>query len=66
MFQRDFVAGCEEGATMGMQDKAWMIAHLFKAWIDHFVKHVKTRNGISAVNCHLLILDGHTSMSLWM
>jgi hypothetical protein len=61
LFQRDFKKGCEEGATMGMQEKAWMTAHLFKAWIDHFVKHVNKRNGISPMNRHLLILDGHGS-----
>jgi hypothetical protein len=38
-----------------------MTAHLFKAWIDHFVKHVNKRNGISPMNRHLLILDGHGS-----
>ena len=56
-----FYARCEGGVTIGMQDKDWMTAHFFKAWIDYFVKHVKTCNGISPLNHHLLILNGHAS-----
>ena len=61
IFQSDLIVGCEEGETIGMHDKIWMTAYLFKAWIDDFLKHVKTDNEISLVNCHLLILDGHAS-----
>jgi hypothetical protein len=47
---------------MGMQAKAWMTGHLFKAWIGHFVKNIcECGLGISPSCCHLLILDGHGS-----
>jgi hypothetical protein len=61
-FQRDYIKQCEDNASMAMQAKAWMMGHLFKSWIGHFVKNVRD-NGLSiSPTCHhLLILDGHGS-----
>lgn len=30
----------EPGATMAVQAKAWMTKHIFKAWINHFIKSI--------------------------
>jgi hypothetical protein len=61
-FQRDYIKHCEVDASIGMQSKAWMTSHLFKSWITHFVRNVrKCGLGISPINHHLLILDGHGS-----
>ena len=49
-------------ASMAMQQKAWMMGQLFKAWIWHFVKNVRDCGlGISSHCRHLHILDGHGS-----
>jgi hypothetical protein len=46
---------------MVMQPKAWMTGFLFYCWINHFLKHVGDRWGISQSSRHVLILDGHNS-----
>jgi hypothetical protein len=47
---------------MAMQEKAWMMGHLFKSWIGRFVKNVRECGlGIFPSCRHLLILDDHGS-----
>jgi hypothetical protein len=59
--RRNYISRCEAGATMAMQNKAWMTGFLFSVWIAHLVKALESRRGISPTNRHLLILDGHNS-----
>jgi hypothetical protein len=59
--RRNYVSRCEAGATMAMQNKAWMTGFLFSVWIAHLVKALESRRGISPTNRHLLILDGYNS-----
>jgi len=62
IFRQDYIKVCEENASMGMQEKAWMMGHLFKSWMEYFVKNVNLSGlGISPTNFHFLILDGHGS-----
>ena len=60
-FRHNYIQRCEVGATMAMQQKAWMTSYLFSAWISHFIKSVGRLGGISLERRHLLILDGHNS-----
>lgn len=60
-FGQNYVEKCEQGAAMGMQQKAWMTSYLFSRWISHFVKNVQDLGGISNERRHLLILDGHST-----
>ena len=60
-FLEDYIARCERGAIMGMQQNAWMTRWLFESWISHFLENLKNGPGIDHSNCHLLILDGHNS-----
>jgi len=61
-FGKNYVLNCERGATMAMQEKAWMTSYLFSTWLSHFIKNVnKLAGGISPQRRHLLILDGHSS-----
>ena len=46
---------------MAMQPKAWITQFLFSNWITHFINGLSTRGGISSINRHLLIVDGHNS-----
>lgn len=59
--ERDYICKCEVGATMSMQDNAWMSSYLFAGWISHFINVLGKRFGISPENRHLLVLDGHGS-----
>ena len=60
-FRQNYIEKCEAGATMAMQQRAWMTTYLFSAWISHFIASVRRECGISPENRHLLILDGHNS-----
>ena len=60
-FLHDYIAGCEEGAVMGMQPNAWMTRWLFESWISHFIECLKKGPGIDLNKRHLLVLDGHNS-----
>jgi hypothetical protein len=57
--RRNFLLLADDGDTMAMQTQAWMTSFLFDAWISHFIAALSTRGGISPLNRHLLILDGH-------
>ena len=59
--RRNYIERCEPNSTMAMQEKAWMIGHLFSSWISHFVRVLESHGGISSTNQYLLILDGHGS-----
>ena len=60
-FRQNYIEKCEAGATMVMQQRAWMTSYLFSAWILHFIASVRRVGNISPENRHLLILDGHNS-----
>ena len=60
-FLQDYIAGCEEGAVMGMQPNAWMTRWLFESWISYFIECLKRGSGIDLNNMHLLVLNGHNS-----
>ena len=60
-FLQDYIAGCEEGAVMGMQPNAWMTRWLFESWILHFIECLKRGPSINLNNRHLLVLGGHNS-----
>ena len=60
-FRQNYIEKCEAGATMAMQQRAWMTSYLFSAWISHFIASVRRVGDISPQNRHLLILDGHNS-----
>ena len=60
-FRKNYIQKCETGATMAMQQKAWMTSYLFSEWISHFIKSIERIGGISPKRRHLLILDGHNS-----
>lgn len=60
-FRQNYIEKCEAGATMAMQQRAWMTSYLFSAWISHFIASVRKVGAISPENRHLLILDGHNS-----
>jgi hypothetical protein len=59
-FIRNYIHLCEQGATMAMSTKAWMIACLFSAWIDHFILALKNHFSISLSSPHLVIMDGYS------
>ena len=60
-FYEDYIARCEPGAVMGMQQNAWMTRWLFESWISYFLEYLKSGPGIDHSKRHLLILDGHNS-----
>lgn len=60
-FRQNYIQLCEPGATMAMQQRAWMTTYLFSAWISHFIASIQQTYGISPTLRHLLILDGHNS-----
>ena len=41
-FLEDYIARCEPGAVMGMQQNVWMTRWLFESWISHFLEYLKT------------------------
>jgi hypothetical protein len=57
----EYVSLCKVGAVYAMQDKAWMIGYIFFKWLDHFLRHLHFRGGISQINRHLFILDRYGS-----
>jgi hypothetical protein len=59
--KRDYIKKCEPFATCAMQSNAWMNAYLFNKWMDHFIEAMKKKGGISLIQRHLMILDGHNS-----
>ena len=60
-FRQNYIEKCEPGATMALQQRAWMTSYPFSAWISHFIASVRRIGTISPENRHLLILDGHNS-----
>ena len=60
-FFEDYIARCESGAVMGMQQNAWMTRWLFESWISYFLEYLKNGLGVDHSNRHLLILDRHNS-----
>ena len=60
-FRQNYIEKCEPGATMAMQQKAWMTGFLFSTWMSHFINNIQKLGGISQEQQHLLVLDGHTS-----
>ena len=60
-FLEDYIARCEPGVVMGMQQNVWMTRWLFESWISHFLEYLKNGLGIDHSNQHLLILDRHNS-----
>ena len=60
-FFEDYIARCESGAIMDMQQNVWIIRWLFESWISHFPEYLKNGPGIDHNNRHLLILDRHNS-----
>ena len=60
-FRKNYIQKCELGATMAMQQKAWMTSYLFSEWISHFIKSIERVGGISPERRHLLILNDHNS-----
>jgi hypothetical protein len=59
--KRDYIKKCEPFATCAMQSNAWMNAYLFNKWMDHFIEAMKKKGGMSPIQRHLMILDGHNS-----
>ena len=60
-FRQNYIEKCEAGATMAMQQRAWMTSYLVSTWISHFIASVRRVGDISLENRHLLILDRHNS-----
>ena len=60
-FLEDYIARCEPGAVMGMQQNAWMTRWLFESWISHFLEYLNNGPDIDHSDRHLLILDRHNS-----
>ena len=60
-FHEDYIARCEPGAIMGIQQNAWMTRWLFESWISHFLEYLKNGPGVDHTNYHLLILGRHNS-----
>ena len=40
-FCKNYIQKCEPGATMAMEQKAWMTSYLFSKWISHFIKSIE-------------------------
>ena len=59
--RENYIAKCEDGASMAMQPEAWMTTQLFSHWISHFIRALESRGGVSPSNRHLLVVDGHNS-----
>lgn len=59
--KENYIANCEDGASMAMQPEAWMTAELFSHWTSHFIRALESRGGVSPSNRHLLVVDGHNS-----
>ncbi len=55
----DYIQLYKPRTCMAMQSKAWMITSLFKKFLSFFKRYILS--GISLINRHLLILDGHGS-----
>ena len=43
----NYLAHCEDGAVMAMQEQAWMTTTLFSHWISHFIRSLNNKGGIS-------------------
>lgn len=50
----------EFGATIARQAKVWMTKHIFKAWINYFIKSLSI-SSTTTKHRHLLILNGQNS-----
>lgn len=59
--RENYLAHCEDGAMMAMQEQAWLTTTLFSHWISHFIRSLSNKGGISQERRHLLIVDGHNS-----
>ena len=59
--RENYLAHCEDGVVMAMQEQAWMTTTLFSHWISHFIRSLSNKGGISQERRHLLIVDGHNS-----
>jgi hypothetical protein len=55
----DYIKLCKQGSCMVMQSKAWMIDFLFKEFMSFFKRSIPS--GISLINRHFFIIDGHGS-----
>ncbi|XP_059068723.1 MFS-type transporter clz9-like [Cryptomeria japonica] len=56
---RNYIANCELGACMAVQEHAWMTKELFLNWLEHFAHSVP--GGVPPSHRALLIFDGHGS-----
>ncbi|XP_059078002.1 uncharacterized protein LOC131876582 [Cryptomeria japonica] len=55
----NYIAECEPGACMAVQQHAWMTKELFMNWLHHFKRSVL--GGVSPTNRCLFIFDDHDS-----
>jgi hypothetical protein len=56
-FNENFIAHCEEGAVMSVQENGWIDGDLAVEYLDHLAKNIP--GGIGQDKPKLIILDPH-------
>jgi hypothetical protein len=57
----EYIKKCKPKAVYVMQKKAWVSGFNFYKWVDHFFQTLELKGGISQIERHFFILDGHGS-----
>lgn len=58
-YNGNYIAGCEEGAAMSMQENGWIDKDLAVGYLDHLARNIP--GGVGKDKPKLLILDPHTT-----
>jgi hypothetical protein len=58
-YNGNYIAGCEEGAAMSMQENGWIDKDLAVGYVDHLARNIP--GGVGKDKTKLLILDPHTT-----
>jgi hypothetical protein len=58
-FNENYIAHCEKGAVMSIQENGWIDADLAVGYLDHLAKDIP--GGVGQDRPKLLILDPHST-----
>jgi hypothetical protein len=58
-FKENYIAHCEKGAVMLVQENGWIDADLAVRYLDHLAKNIP--GGVGQDRPKLLILDSHST-----
>ena len=59
--RHEYIAICEDGTCIGMQESGYIDATKFSKWMSCFFNYHEKKNSLSRIRRFMLISDGHKS-----